>query len=102
MSACLIRVSWRFLRNRGECRRQETSNGFLRHQRLWGGRGIESCRSVCRGASVSPSRLSGGAKCRFAKARPEPDFRHRSKRAASCSVGNSIETTTRQGLSRER
>lgn len=36
-------------------------------------------------------------KCRFAKARPEPDFKYRSKRTASCSVGNRIETTSDQG-----
>ena len=36
-------------------------------------------------------------KCRFAKARPEADFRYFSKRTAAFSVGNSRETTTDHG-----
>ena len=38
-----------------------------------------------------------GPKCRFAKARPDPDFRYRSKRKACSSVGNSMTTTKDQG-----
>jgi hypothetical protein len=36
-------------------------------------------------------------KCRFANARPDPDLRYLSKRTASCSVGNSIDTTKDHG-----
>ena len=44
---------------------------------------------------ISTSRSS--AKCRSANARPEPDFRYRSKRRAICSVENSIEMATDHG-----
>lgn len=37
-------------------------------------------------------------KCRFANARPEPDFRYFSKTAALDSDANSIEATSRHGL----
>src|SRR5262245_47864962 len=42
----------------------------------------------------------GHGKCRFANARPEPDFKYRSNSNALCSVLNSIDTTTLQGRSR--
>ena len=38
-----------------------------------------------------------GAKWRFVKARPEPDFRYFSKRTAAFSVGKCIETTSDHG-----
>jgi len=37
------------------------------------------------------------AKWRFANARPDPDFKYRSNRSASASVGNSIDTTIDHG-----
>jgi hypothetical protein len=42
----------------------------------------------------------GRPKCRFANARPEADLRYFSNRAASRSVGNSIETTSDHGRCR--
>ena len=41
-----------------------------------------------------------GPKCRFANARPEPDFKYFSKRTAACWLGNSIMTTSDHGRNR--
>jgi hypothetical protein len=44
--------------------------------------------------------FKAAARCRFANARPDPDFRYRSNRSASRSVGNSIATSIDQGDAR--
>ena len=44
-----------------------------------------------------PGSFRAAVKCRFVKARPDPDFRYFSKRTAASSVGNSMETTRDHG-----
>jgi hypothetical protein len=60
--------------------------GFVRCKRM-----RQARDGVANGRIVQPS------KWRFAKARPEPDFKYRSKRMARCSSANSMTTCNCQG-----